>query len=615
MPRRTAWFALVLTCCFASSAAAQESGANVYRKQCAVCHESNAPGNKAASREVMRGLSADAVLKSLESGLMRIQGAALKPEERRAVAEYLTGKTVGSEKAETALGMCGDAPSPLNVKETAWQGWGLDIENTRFQASPGLKPEDLPKLKLKWAIGFPGAVSSSAQPSVAGGRVFTGSASRRVYSLDAKSGCAYWIFTAQASVRGGINFGSIGSRASVYFSDQSATTYAVDANSGELIWKTKVDDQPVAHITGTLALYKDKVFVPISAGEDGLSMNPKYECCKYSGGVAALSAADGRIVWKTYSIEEKAKPTGKTNSAGTRLWGPSGASIWSAPTIDAKRNVLYVGTGDNHSAPETGTSDAILAMDLDTGGIVWKRQLEAGDLFNISCVAEVKTNCPKDPGGPDFDIGASPILRTLPGGKRVLLVGQKSSVVHGLDPDDNGKVLWQTQLGRGGPLGGVQWGIAADERTVYAPLSDVTFTDPVLRPGRRLELDANVGGGLFALDIATGKKIWSAAPPKCGDRKNCSPAQSAAATAMPGVVFSGSMDGHMRAYSAKDGKVLWDFDTSKNFETVNGVAAKGGSLDSAGPAIAGGMIFVTAGYATWGGQPGNVLLAFSVEGK
>ena len=220
--------------------------------------------------------------------------------------------------------------------------------------------------------------------------------------------------------------------------------------------------------------------------------------------------------------------------------------------------------------------------------------------------------------GPDFDFGSSPILIDLGTGKRALIAGQKSGFVHAVDPDQQGEVLWQVRIGKGGALGGIQWGPAADAQKVYVALSDVVFRahhlDGVGVAGQ-LILEPNGGGGLFALDVRSGKRAWFAPPAACGDRKQCSPAQSAAVTAMPGAVFSGSMDGHLRAYSTRTGRVLWDYDTVREYTTVNRVKANGGALDAAGPAIAGGMVFVNSGYGKWGGLPGNVLLAFSVDGK
>jgi polyvinyl alcohol dehydrogenase (cytochrome) len=361
---------------------------------------------------------------------------------------------------------------------------------------------------------------------------------------------------------------------------------------------------------GAPVYFEGRVFVPVTDGEEGPAMSPSYECCTGRGALAALDAATGKPVWKTYTIAAEPRVTGK-NKAGTPTWGPSGASIWSAPTIDAERRVLYVGTGDNFSDPPTATSDAVIAMSLDTGRILWTRQLTAGDAFNMSCVMAEKASCPES-NGPDHDIGASPILVKLAGGRRVLLVSQKSGVAHGLDAD-TGEVLWDQRVGQGGTLGGIQWGSASDGRLMFAAVSDIAFADPLMKPGQSVVADPKAGGGLFALDAATGKRVWSAAPPSCEGRKKCSPAQSAAVSAIPGVVFSGAVDGHLRAYSAADGRILWDFDTGREFLTVNGVAAKGGAMDGPGPAIAGGMLFVCSGYGAWGGEPGNVLLAFEAR--
>ena len=203
--------------------------------------------------------------------------------------------------------------------------------------------------------------------------------------------------------------------------------------------------------------------------------------------------------------------------------------------------------------------------------------------------------------GPDFDFGASPILRSLSATRDILVVGQKSGVAYGLDPDREGAVVWQFRVGQGGALGGIEWGMAADEERVYVPVSDV------LGPPR----DA---GGLFALGLGGGQKVWQAPAPAlgCTDGRGCTGAQSAAISVIPGAVFSGSIDGHLRAYSTADGRILWDYDTAREFETVNRVKATGGSIDAAGPVIAGGLLLTNSGYGLWRGKPGNVLLAFDV---
>ena len=609
---------LIILAMSSAAFAADPEGLAVYKQHCAACHDASGE-TRAPAPAALKLMSPENIVRALESGMMKEQGAAMSAAERRAVAEFLTGKAIGSMSVASKVGMCADRNARFSPEGASWNGWGANLANTRFQpaAQAGLDAEQVPRLKLKWAFGFANTFASNAQPTVIGGRIFVASANRNVYSLDAKSGCQYWSIETQAPARTAITVVTIKgevTRPVAFFGDRRANAYAVDASSGELLWKTHVDEHPHAGITGAPVYYDARVYVPLVASEEGTAMNPKYECCSAHGGVVALDAATGKQIWKTYTIEETPHPT-KASAAGTMMWGPSGASIWSAPTIDAERRRIYVGTGDNFSNPPTKTSDAVIALDMDTGKIVWVKQLTQSDAFNMACEpGPSKASCP-DEAGPDVDIGASPILVTMANGKRVLLVSQKSGVAHGLDPDKDGEILWETRVGKGGSLGGIQWGSASDGKNMYVALSDIDFLRKEFTTGKPLLVDPKAGGGLFALDVATGKKIWSAPSPVCDERPNCSPAQSAAITVIPGVVFSGSVDAHLRAYSTRDGKVIWSFDTAREFETVNGVNAKGGSMDGPGPAVVGGMLYVPSGYGAWGGLPGNVLLAFSVDGK
>ena len=548
---------------------------------------------------------------------MKEQGAALSSTEKRLVAEFLTAKTIGSQSLPTAANVCADLKSQFSPTPADWNGWSSDLANTRFQTTEhaGLTAAQVPRLKLKWTFAFPSTFVANGQPTIVGGRVFVPSANRMIYSLDARTGCQYWSFEAQAPVRTAISIATVKgerTRQVAFFGDQRANAYAVDATSGELLWKVHVDEHSRAKIVGAPQYYEGRLFVPVTAGEEGAAMTPRYACCSGRGSLVALDALTGKTIWKTYTIPEVPHPV-SDNPAGGQRWGPSGASIWSAPTIDVERKLIYAGTGDNFSDPATSMSDAIVAFDLQTGKIVWSKQLTEGDVFNMACVEGAeKANCPERVG-PDVDIGASPILVKLANGKRVLLVSQKSGVAHGLDPDHDGAILWQTRVGRGGTLGGIQWGSTSDGARMYVALSDIGFVGGSV--AQKLVADPKAGGGLFALDAATGKKVWAAAPPVCGERPSCSPAQSAAISSIPGVVFSGSVDGHLRGYSSAGGEVIWDFDTAREFPTLNGVPGKGGSMDGPGPVISGGMLFVGSGYGAWGGLPGNVLLAFSVDGK
>ena len=456
----------------------------LYVKHCAACHEVSGP-TRAPSRTALSRTSPEIILDALEAGIMKAQGQPLSQAERRGLAEYLSGRKLGMRTAMT--GACEGSPPPFQLRPEDWMGWGANGSNLRFQAQPGFGAANVRALKLKWAFGFPGAFAAASQPAIAGGRVFIANTNRHVYSLDMKTGCYWWDFETSAGVRTGISIAAVPGtpgRYVAYFADQRAGVYALDAVTGRLLWKTVADDHPLSRVTGTPTLYQGRIFVPLVAGEEGLAMNPKYECCQGRGGMAALDAVTGRPLWKTLTVEA-AKPRGK-NAAGTMAWGPSGASIWSSPTIDPKRKLLFASTGNNFSSPGTKTSDAVLAFALETGQIVWTRQLSETDTFNMSCVVTDKSNCP-DPRGPDHDLGSSPNLVTLRSGKTILTVGQKSGIVWALDPDREGAVIWKAGIGRGGELGGIQWGPASDNENVYAAVSDITFEDPTFKPNQRFK--------------------------------------------------------------------------------------------------------------------------------
>jgi polyvinyl alcohol dehydrogenase (cytochrome) len=387
-----------------------------------------------------------------------------------------------------------------------------------------------------------------------------------------------------------------------YFGDLKGNIYAVDAASGKLLWKTRADEHPLAVITGSLKLDSGRVYVPVSGRDESIAaINPAYECCTFRGSVVALDAATGKRIWRTYTIDETPKESGK-NAKGTRTFAPSGVAIWSSPTLDLQKKLLYVATGVNYSNPPSSTSDAVLALDLNTGRRVWMRQFTPGDSYNFACGAADKTNCPKDPFV-DVDFGNSGMLRSLGGGKRILVVSDKGGTVYGLDPDREGTILWKQKIAAGGVNGGTMWGGASDEQGVaYIGISDFTAGKP------------ETGGGLIALQLATGQMLWKTPAPKptCLAVPGCSAAQPAPVTVIPGVAFLGSWDGHIRGYETKGGSIIWDFDTARDFDSVNGVKTHGGSINSMAPVIAGGMLFITSGYSG-NGMPGNALLAFAAN--
>jgi polyvinyl alcohol dehydrogenase (cytochrome) len=539
----------------------------------------------------------------------------------RAIAAEESGSAPSREAACPAPAP--DFADPLSAPH--WNGWGAGLAQHRFQGADmaQLPAADVPRLKLKWAFGIPGALRANAQPTVMGGQIFFGSQSGKVYSLDAKTGCTYWEIDAGAAVRAAIIIGKDEAGWRAYFGDARANVHAVDVRTGKTVWTMRVDDHLAARITGAPLLAGTMLFVPVSSSEEARAMDPHYPCCSFRGSVVALEAATGKRWWKSYTIAQEPKP-GATNSAGVASSGPSGAAVWSAPTFDAAKGLLYVTTGDNYSDPPTDTSDAILAFNAASGDLLWSRQMTKGDAYNMACSAAAAGNCPASKG-PDHDFGSSAVLADLPDGKRVVIGAQKSGVVTALDPDRGGEIVWQKRIGRGGSLGGVMWGAATDGGKIYVAVSDVKVgavapgtpgSQPAAAfPELAFLLDNATGGGLHALKLETGEEVWNTPHPGCEGVPGCSPAQSAAVTAIPGVVFSGGLDGHLRAYSAADGRIVWDVDTKGEHPTVNGVAAHAGSLDGPGPVVVGGMLYVNSGSAFFGTTPGNALLAYSVDGR
>ena len=537
---------------------------------------------------------------------MRYQGLPLSGAERRAMAEFLTGRTVRGSLTGAATGRCARMPA-LGDPSTGpqWNGWGPTAQNTHFQPGPqaGLTAAQVPRLKLKWAFGFPDATASWAQPSVAGGRLFVGSQNGTVYSLDAASGCIVWTFAARGGVRASVTVGSLRKRGrrgpgpteAAYVADQQGYVYALDASNGRELWSHRVDDHPLVRLTGSPTLFAGRLYVPTSSYEEG-GKPPGYRCCTFRGSVVALDATTGEQLWKSYTIQDR--PTLlRAYADGSEAWGPSGGGIWSSPTIDAKRGALYVAAGNNYSGPPQTTTDAVLAFDLKTGALRWAHQLTPLDLFG--CVPG-EINCVDRPG-PDFDFGASPALARLPDGRDLIVIGQKSGLAFALDPDRKGEPVWRYRASSGSGLGGIQWGTAVDGALAYFPVSDIYSAAP---------------GGLHAVTLATGTRAWYTPPPPpvCGKpSRACNGAQFSAVTVIPGIVFSPSNDGAVRAYSTTDGAIVWTFETNREFTTVNGVRARGGSMYGPAPTVVDGMVYVGSGYGTFGLRPGNVLLAFGTE--
>ncbi len=597
----------------------------MFEAQCAACHGTTSLVPNAVSSDALRELSPERVLEALTTGSMAANASALSEEEKRGMAVFVTGRPFGNAADRSAEAMPNRCGSGMPMGDPAatphWNGMSPDpTTSARFQptAAAGLTVEQVPRLRRKWAFGFPDGSAVRGQPTVAGGRVFVGSDNGVVYALDARTGCVHWSFDAGEAVVTAVSVGTVpGSqdRYAAYFGDFRANVYAVDAETGEPLWTISVDDHEMTKITGSPVLDNQgrRLYVPVGSWEEGAGLvNISYECCTSQGSVVALDAGTGRQIWKTYTIPERPRPIRK-NSAGTQLYGPSGAGVWAAPTLDYRRRVLYVGTANGYiNVPDSGSSDAVIAFDLDTGKRRWSTQLLAGDLNcggGGGTAAERRINCPGFIQPSNDDVSGSPVLYTLPNGRQILIAGQESGRITALDPDNNGAVLWVAQAGdilgtvRTGGLSvaGSGMGAATDGELYYRSLALPDET-----------------GAMVALRPATGERVWyttHSKPTSCSDPEAewCSSGMFGAATVIPGVVFAGTRDGTMRAYSTGDGETLWEYNTMQEYETVNGVRAKGGSIGGHGPAIVGGMLFMGSGYNVITAAPGNVLLAFGIE--
>ena len=590
-------------------------GATVFTVTCSECHM----GEESARAPRLSGLSAmtpRAILTSLEDGRMQRHGDQISSDERIAVSEWLTGKLLTETRLPSSA-FCSTAPrGPGTVY---WSGWGGESSESGFVGAvrAGLTAADLHDVELAWAFGFPDASQVRSKPAVIDDRIIVGSAYGEVYSIDINTGCVHWVFPADAAVRGAIAIGKgPDGRQTAFFADFRTNVYAIDATSGELFWREMTGTHADHTNTGSVAIHDGRLFVPISSMELVTAGDPRYECCTSSGGVVALSAENGMRLWEYWTIAEEPREVGK-NELGTKIFAPSGATVWSSPTVDGSRSLLYVGTGENYTRPTTSTSDALIALEMESGEVAWSFQATENDAFNMACTQRRNfENCPNT-AGPDFDFGMAPILVTSEDGSQLLIAGQKSGVVWALDPDTDGELVWAKRVGRGSALGGIHWGLASDGRMAYVPNSD--HSSAVIRDPRSGEVVQENGSdpatpGVYGIELSGGETLWSAEPDAgvCEGRPGCLPLFSAAPTVIEGAVLVGSLDGHMRAFSTENGSVLWDVDTAQEFDTVNGVPGRGGSIDGPGPVVARGVILVNSGYDMFSEMPGNLLLAYRV---
>jgi len=608
------------------------AGANAFRAHCEVCHGTMA---SAPSIAMLRKMSPERIYQALTTGAMRNQAqeAKLTDADMRDIAAWMGGRKLEAPQ-DDAQKMPNGCPgnAPLTARDLtalpAWNGWSNDLFNARFQPgkSAGLSPAGVVRLQLKWAFALPSAASVYGQPTIAGGRVFVSGDSGYVYSLDAATGCVYWSFQAQSGVASAVEIEQRPGHPNqlvAYFGDIRGNVYAVDTNNGELVWKTPVDPHPLSRIRGGVKFYNGRLYVPVTSLEEVESGSYNYKCCTFRGMVVALNAENGKELWKTYTIPDA--PSERKTADGKSYFGPSGAGVWGSTMVDPKRKAIYVSTGNGFSEPETGRSDAVMALDMDTGKVLWAEQDEPGDIWHGGCPAgppaaglglpprsapryadpnraangrggrgpapaqrpalPADYYCPPSDTNPDWDFSAGVMLANLPNGKSLLIVGQKSGMVWAHDPDRKGALVWKSDISRGE----IDFGGAMDEENAYFAMR---------------------GGAVVAMRLSDGLERWATyVPPQESMRGHAG--ISAAVTVIPGVVFAAGLDGVLHAFSTFDGRQLWAYDTTQQVKTVNGLVASGGSIGSAGATVAGGMVMVTSGYTGFQqGQPGNLLLAF-----
>jgi polyvinyl alcohol dehydrogenase (cytochrome) len=602
-------------------AAPQQDGAKagelVYQRSCSMCHD-HGEALRAPTLATLKGMRYQQVYFALTVGKMQAQGQILSAQQRSELIDFLIGRARVSD-AWTAQLRCTperrkvDLTMPATVAD-----FGYELRNQRHLTAQeaGITTEDFRHMELAWALAFPRATTMRAQAAVVGSTLFLPVAdAAQLYAIDiAQRPCLKWIYKSDVPLRTGVGYGVLPGthRKVLVFADVGTRIHMVDAATGAPIWKHAVHLTSLSNTTGTPVLLGARVYVPLSASEINVGADPKHLCCTTHGAVIALDARTGAEIWTAHTMPD-AKPI-RDRGDGQMMWGPSGAPIWTSPAIDEQRGVLYVGTGEATSAPAAPTTDSVLAIDLKTGAIRWRFQSTADDVFLTGCMVKHDgLNCPHEGRLLDHDFGASIVLARRPDGHDVVLAGQKSGMLYALDPDAQGKVLWQHSFGAGSVIGGIHWGLAFDGARVFVPMN--TFPGP---DGK----DAGERAGLHAVAVDSGTVLWSYYPqPDCsGDRRTrvrtCATVtgMTGAPAVIAGAVVEGSADGFLRAFDVNSGELLFQFDTTQPLTTANGVPGTGGALDNASIVAANGYLFVNSGYGIIGGQtPGNLFLAFHAK--
>ena len=582
-----------------------EKGEELVQENCLSCHGN--PDLNLMSLSTMSYISKNEMLQILSEGKMKTQAENLTNQEKEEIAIFLTKGEAEQDSSPTVY--CSKELGADGLKDgSLWSSWGQDSFNKRHQTSTTINSRNITNLKLKWSFGLR-TENPRGQPIAVGSVIFI-SAGDTTYALDKNLGCAYWTFTSAARLRNAPAFDT-NTKDAIYLIDQDFGTYKINAISGQLIWKVNIPKETQwSTSSASPILVGSKLVVPLSTIETVAPINPKHECCTSSGGIALLDAETGNIIWN-HRVLEEAKYVGKVFVTRTKKFAPAGAAVWNAPGVDLVNKRIFFGTGQSTQSPASEFSDAIITLDLETGKRIWSTQTLSGDAHNVACEIPVvkRLSCP-DEDGPDFDFGASVIQSKTSNGESILLAGQKSGWVFGLN-NDTGVIKWKTRVGRGGTLGGIHFGMATDDSKLFVPVSDREI-------GRTY--DWKKRPGLYALDIDTGDLIWSyQLDDICKDREavsgegRCNTGFSAPVSVAGDVLFAGALDGRFSAHSTKDGSKLWEFDTLRSFRTVNNFPAVGGSIDAAGAVIVDNWVFINSGYSTHGQMAGNVLLAFSID--
>ena len=483
-----------------------------------------------------------------------------------------------------------------------WRIAGQNLSNSWSQpAERSISPANVNSLTQKWVFTTGGDVS--ATPTVDGNAVYFPDWGGNLFAVKKDSGQLIWShkISDYDGVEGAISrvspavdgnqviIGDIESSNKVH---NGANVIAVDRESGTLRWTTQVDPHPAAIITGSPVIFDGVVYIGVSSSEETLALDPTYPCCSFRGSMVALNEKTGAILWKTFDMPDN----------GGRIGGYSGGAIWQPPAIDAKRGTLFVGTGNNYTAPadveacQNATPlancaaaddffDTALALDLKTGAIKWSKTLEGFDTWTVACIVPggaTNPNCPV-PTSQDFDLGgAGPNLLD-----NIVGFGQKSGIYWALNPD-NGNIVWSTPVGPGSSLGGIEWGTATEGKRIYVAIANRNMLPYTLVPsGQQI-----TWGSWSALDVATGKILWQTADPTAGtiDRGSVSVAN--------GVMYAGSNSGQMYALDATTGNILWNF-------------ASGGTVID-GPSIVDGALYWGSGYREIAGTGNNKVYAFTL---